>query len=258
MESLNHRQEYPFLGRTRLVLVLLYIFAQTAVWSFISICLFVFDSTGRLTHRLGARPWARVLLLGSRVRLRVRGTEHIVGRRDPLVLVSNHQSQYDILALLAGLPVDFKFVVKKELEAVPLWGYAMKKAGYLFIDRGDKGKAIELMKEAAEKIRSGSSVLFFAEGTRSGDGELMPFKRGAFILASMSGCDVAPVVVEGSREVLPKGSMRVRPGVITVTVLPPVSDPAIKKNSKRLMSEVRQRMLDHMAKTRLSKAGSSF
>ena len=86
-----------------------------------------------------------------------------------MVLVCNHQSLFDILALLSCLPVDFKFVVKKELGKVPLWGYAMKKAGYIFVDRGQGGQAGVLMRQAVEKIKGGSAVLFFAEGTRSAD-----------------------------------------------------------------------------------------
>ena len=164
----------------------------------------------------------------------------------PVVFVANHQSMFDILALLACLPLDFKFVVKKELMAVPLWGFAMKKAGYIFIDREDSRKNRELIRETVLKIQQGSSVLFFAEGTRSEDGRLAPFKRGAFFLASQSGRDVVPLVIQGSRLVLPKKSLRIRSGHISVTILPPVTDPALKKNSRRLMAEVRERMMVRM------------
>jgi 1-acyl-sn-glycerol-3-phosphate acyltransferase len=128
----------------------------------------------------------------------------------------------------------------------------MKKAGYIFIDREDSGQARELIREAAQKIRYGSSVLFFAEGTRSADGELAPFKRGAFVLASQSGCDVVPLVIEGSRQVLSKKSISIRPGHISITILSPVNDPTLKKNSRLLMAEVRKRMLDHLSQGTVS------
>lgn len=228
-------------GRVGMYGLLLFILVQTIVWSTISILLFLVDSTGSLTHRYGARPWSRVLLWASRVKVQAHGLEHLERTgQGPMVLVCNHQSLFDILALLAGLPVDFKFVVKKELGKVPLWGYAMKKAGYIFVDRGQSGQAGELMREAVEKIKKGSAVLFFAEGTRSADGELGQFKRGAFVLASLARADVAPVAIEGSAQVLPKKSWRIRPGRITVSVLPIISDPALKKNSRLLMDATHQ------------------
>ena len=214
----------------------LFIVVQTVIWSIISILWFLVDSTGSLTHRYGARPWSRVLLWASRVKVETHGLENLERPEGgPMVLVCNHQSLFDILALLSGLPLDFKFVVKKELGKVPLWGYAMKKAGYIFVDRGHSGQAGELMRTAVERIKKGSAVLFFAEGTRSDDGRLGEFKRGAFVLASQARADVAPVAIEGSAQVLPKKSWDIRPGRIKITVLPLISDPELKKNSRKLM-----------------------
>jgi 1-acyl-sn-glycerol-3-phosphate acyltransferase len=248
MESVIE-QHKPFLWRIRLVALLSFILAQTALWSVISILLFLVEPSGRLAHRYGARPWSRILLWASRVRVSLYRAENLFQTEESVVLVSNHQSLYDILALLGCLPIDFKFVVKKELMAVPLWGYAMRRAGYISIDREDSGQARKLIWEAARKIQQGSSVLFFAEGTRSEDGQLAPFKRGAFVLASQSGCDVVPLVIEGSRQVLPKRSIHITPGHISITVLSPVTEPTLKKNSRLLMAEVRKRMLDHLRKT---------
>ncbi|MCB2191341.1 MAG: 1-acyl-sn-glycerol-3-phosphate acyltransferase [Deltaproteobacteria bacterium] len=223
-------------GKLRMYGLHLFILVQTVIWSVISILWFLVDSTGSLTHRYGARPWSRVLLWASRVKVEAHGLENLRrGGKEPMVLVCNHQSLFDILALLASLPLDFKFVVKKELGKVPLWGYAMKKAGYIFVDRGQSGQAGALMRTAVERIKAGSAVLFFAEGTRSADGSLGEFKRGAFVLASQARADVAPVAIEGSSQVLPKKSWGIRPGKIKVTVLPLIKDPALKKNSRKLM-----------------------
>ena len=230
----------------RLTPLYFFILVQTILWSVISICLFWAEPSGRMAHKYGARPWARILLWGSRVKVSLHGVENFIRPTGPMVVVSNHQSMYDILALLAVLPVDYKFIVKKELRSVPLWGYAMEKAGYIFIDRADTGGALDMIRAAAQKIRSGDSVLFFAEGTRSEGAQPAPFKRGAFVLASKSGCDVVPLVIEGTSRVLPNKSLKIRPGRVSITVLPPVTDPALKKNSKRLMVEVRNRMLDHL------------
>ena len=232
-----------FFGNIQLAILSGFILLQTVFWSVVSILLFLADQSGRLTHKYGARPWSKILLWGSRVTVSLHGTRHLDPGNVPVVFVANHQSMFDILALLACLPLDFKFVVKKELMAVPLWGFAMKKAGYIFIDREDSRKNRELIRDTVLKIQQGSSVLFFAEGTRSEDGRLAPFKRGAFFLASQSGRDVVPLVIQGSRHILPKKSLRIRSGHISVTILPPVTDPALKKNSRRLMAEVRERMM---------------
>lgn len=238
--------QQAFFLNVRLAFLFCFILLQTVFWSVISILLFLADRSGRLTHNYGARPWSKVLLWASRVTVALHGIRHFDPQKVPVVFVANHQSMFDILALLSCLPVDFKFVVKKELMAVPLWGHAMKKAGYIFIDREDSSLARELIRETVMQIQQGSSVLFFAEGTRSEDGRLAPFKRGAFFLASQSGRDVVPIVIHGSRDVLPKKSLRIRPGHISVTILPPVTDPALKKNSRRLMDEVRERMMAFM------------
>jgi 1-acyl-sn-glycerol-3-phosphate acyltransferase len=236
----------PFFGRIRLAILLGFLLVQTVFWSAVSILLFLGDHSGRLTHRYGARPWSKILLWASRVTVSLHGIENLAPDNGSVVFVSNHQSMFDILALLACLPVDFKFVVKKELMAVPLWGYAMKKAGYIFIDREDTSHARELIRETVLKIQRGSSILFFAEGTRSEDGRLAPFKRGAFFLASQSGRDVVPLVIQGSRQVLPKKSLHIRSGHISIAILPPVTDSTLKKNSRRLMAEVRERMSVHL------------
>ncbi|MCF8034331.1 MAG: 1-acyl-sn-glycerol-3-phosphate acyltransferase [Desulfarculaceae bacterium] len=240
--------------RVWLTFVHIYVLLMTAIFSTWSIMLFLFDSSGRATHFYGAQPWARVLLWGCRVKAELEGMENLPSpdRTEPLVLVCNHTSMFDILALLARLPVDFKFVVKAELGKVPLWGYAMKKAGYIFVQRGSGGQAGVLMRQAVERIKGGSAVLFFAEGTRSADGRLGEFKRGAFVLASQAGADVLPIAIEGAASVLAPKSFQIHPGHITVRVLPVVDDPAVKKSSRKLMAEVHQVLSDSLEHERLA------
>jgi 1-acyl-sn-glycerol-3-phosphate acyltransferase len=132
--------------------------------------------------------------------------------------MANHQGAFDIFALLAYLPVDFKWVAREEIFRIPILGWAMAAAGYISIDRKGKKKAMESVERAVAKIRDGASVLVFPEGTRSPDGEIHPFKRGGFTLAVKAGVPIIPISIRGSRNVLPRSSLRVRPGRIEIIV----------------------------------------
>ncbi len=171
-------------------------------------------------HRVG-RFWSGLVLsaCGIRVKTRFLGPKNF---DRPVIFACNHASQMDILVLYRALPVPFRFLVKKELFKVPLLGFAMKKAGYIPIDRKNSRAAIKSIKRAAERLRKGASIVIFPEGTRSVDGRLQPFKEGGFMLAVKSGCQVVPVAIKGSHEVLPKGAFIARLGTIFVTVGRPI------------------------------------
>lgn len=163
-----------------------------------------------------ARPWAASILLASGVRVHVRGRERVP--RGPVLYVTNHQSHYDVLALVKALPGQYRIVAKKELFAIPVFGWALSLAGFIKIDRADRDKAIRSLDKAAVRMRRGHSVVMFAEGTRSEDGHLRPFKKGGFVLALSSGFPIVPVTISGSRAVLPKGARDVRAGEIDVVI----------------------------------------
>lgn len=171
-------------------------------------------------HRV-ARFWGNAVLFVSGVRVRVEGLENIP-RGIPVIFMSNHQGNYDIFTLLGRIPVQFRWIAKKEVFAIPLLGPAMRKAGYISIDRQDRVRAIGSMDEAAEKIRQGNSVMTFPEGTRSPDGVIRPFKKGSFYLAIQSGVPIVPVTIFGSREVMKKRKLNIHPGTITVVIDKPV------------------------------------
>ncbi len=192
----------------------------TAFWGTLSLLLSVFDSTGRSAH-FCMRTWARWCLWISGSKLEISGLE-LVREKKAYIVVSNHQGQIDILILSAILPFQFVWVSKKENFRIPFLGWHMKRAGYVSVDRQNKEQAIASMGVAAHRLREGKSIAFFPEGTRSRDGNLLPFKMGAFHLAMETGVTVLPVVIDGSVHVLPKGSMRIRPSVISVTILPPI------------------------------------
>jgi 1-acyl-sn-glycerol-3-phosphate acyltransferase len=177
---------------------------------------FPFDRNGNIVHHY-ARWWAKIQLLVSGVRVKVGGLEHL-DKETPYIYMSNHQGSYDIFALLSCLPVQFRWIAKKELFAIPILGWAMGAANYISIDRSGRRRALESIERAARKIKGGVSVVIFPEGTRSRDGSIQPFKRGGFTLALKSGVPIIPITINGSRDVMPRDSMRVRPGEIRVSV----------------------------------------
>lgn len=174
-----------------------------------------------LCERLG-RNWSRSILRVSGVRVRVEGSERLT-RDCPQILVSNHQSWFDVFALAGHLPIRYRFVAKEELGRIPIFGRAWKGCGHISIDRGDRSAAISSLERASERIREqGMTIILFAEGTRSPTGELLPFKKGAFVLAIQTQEPILPVAITGSRAVMPKGGWRVRPGEICVRIGDPI------------------------------------
>jgi 1-acyl-sn-glycerol-3-phosphate acyltransferase len=145
---------------------------------------------------------------------------------------------FDILALLGHLPVQFRWVAKKELFQIPIFGYSMARVGYVSIDRSNRQSAIQSLKEAAQRISQGVSVMVFPEGTRSSDGEIKSFKKGGFYLATDSGRPVVPVVIWGTRHVMPKGKLLIRPGTVVLSINRPIETTPYKKNRNALIEEV--------------------
>ncbi len=157
------------------------------------------------------RVWGRIVLGTYGVRIVVEGADGIPRDR-PMVVMSNHQSVFDILALLETLPVPFRFVAKKELLRVPFFGWALWASGQIVIDRQNRTRAVASLRRAAARVREGASVMIFPEGTRSVDGTLQPFKSGGFHLAIQAQVPVLPVTVSGSQFISEKGTARVRRG----------------------------------------------
>jgi 1-acyl-sn-glycerol-3-phosphate acyltransferase len=192
-----------------------------------------------------ARFWARVSLLLAGVRLTVEGHKHLPAVA--AVYMPNHQSNFDILALYAGLPVQFRWLAKEELFRIPLFGFAMRRTGYIPVDRSDHKKAIQSMAEAARRISEGASVIVFPEGTRSPDGALLPFKKGGFMFAIDAAAPIVPIAIRGSHEVMPKYSHWIRGGHIRVTIfpaMPTVGTTPVERDT--LMAAVRQPIAEAM------------
>jgi 1-acyl-sn-glycerol-3-phosphate acyltransferase len=195
---------------------------------------------GRWAYRV-ARVWVRVNLLVSGVRIR---SERQVAL-DPhatFVFMSNHQSHFDVLAVVAALPeFQLRWVAKKELTKVPIFGWALRHSDHIIIDRSDHALAMATLRAAVEKMRRGLCVIIFPEGTRGpGDGTLLPFKKGGFVLAMESGTPIVPIAVRGSRNVLGRHGWQIHGGEIDVRVDAPVPVAGLDRDD--LMQQVRERL----------------
>jgi len=144
---------------------------------------------------------------------------------EPYVFMSNHASHFDVLAVVAALPeFQLRWVAKKELADIPIFGWAMRRAGHVIIDRSNPEQALASLRAARTMMDAGISVMIFPEGTREEhDHELLPLKKGGFLLALETGVPIVPIAVRRSREVLPRGDWRIRSGTIEVVVGEPIS-----------------------------------
>lgn len=193
--------------------------------------------------------WGRAFVRLGGWKIRVEGMENL--RSGGAVLVANHQSVADIPMLLSAFPRPVRFIAKRELGEIPLFGKAMAAAGNLFIDRDDPRDAVRMLREAGARLRDGWLVVVFPEGTRSGDGSIGDFRPGAFHLARKSGAPVVPVYIDGGYRAIPKGGICVRPAELLVRVLPPLSPEEGAGGSKELMAAaVRARILAARANER--------
>ena len=187
------------------------------------------------------RWWGALALRVAGVRVRLHNVERMQTGA-PRIFVSNHVSWFDVWVLAAVLP-RYKFVGKAELFRIPIFGRAARTAGMIAIERENRKSAFESYRVAAERIRAGASVVVFPEGTRGRTYALRPFKKGPFVLAIASQSPIIPTIVYGAREVMPKGSFRVRSGVVHIHLLEPVSTAGYDYEHRgELMTKVWTRM----------------
>ncbi len=222
-----------------------------ALWVILAVILFgtaaiiasFLDSRGNWPH-IVARWWAKSILFVSRTKVRIQGLEHIDPNK-PYIFMPNHSSNFDIPVLLAHLPVQFRWLAKAELFRFPLFGYAMKRAGYISIDRSNRKSAFESLDQAAAAIRNGRSVMIFPEGTRSRDNRIQEFKKGGFVLAIKSGVPIVPVIIHGTWHIMAKTGITIRPGNVLLEILQPIDTTAYPLNQKdKLMDDLRRKMIE--------------
>ena len=194
----------------------------------------------RLMYRMGMGS-IRLGLRFAGIRVRVVGAENIPAGRS-CIFMSNHVSNLDPPVLLPVIPGMTSVFLKKELMKIPLLGVAMRMGKYVPVSRGhSREEAQKSVEAAADALRSGLHITVFPEGTRSPDGKLLPFKKGAFFLAAETGAPMVPVVIQGTQTMMRKGSLKIVPGEAVVRFLP-VIEPADYATREALMAAVRGAM----------------
>ncbi len=197
----------------------------TVVLGSISLVSTLFDRSGDFAHRC-ARGWSILILKTTGVTVQVNGLEHLAGLQS-CVLASNHQSIYDIPIAFASVPLQLRIVAKQSLGRIPFMGWHLYRAGHLLIDRRNPGP--DVVKKMARLVREGSSLIVFPEGTRSADGQLGRFKKGSFLVAIDAQLPVVPVTIAGSRHVMQKGRLMVRPGEVALTIHEPIATAGVPR-----------------------------
>lgn len=234
-----------FLHCLHTLVIVLWVIVSTIVIGSCIILFSFFSRNGNVLH-LMARLWANAILWLSRARVTVKGAEKLSRGRSYIYMV-NHQSNADIPVLLGRLPVQFRWLAKAELFKIPIFGKAMRGVGYISIDRSNRKSAFESLAKAASTIRNGTSVLIFPEGTRSRDGRLLPFKKGGFVLAVDSGVPIVPVIIRGTRNIIPKGHFMIRSAPITMEILDPVETSVYTRKTKdTLLEHIRTVLVEHL------------
>lgn len=222
----------------RTTYIALWVILSTLVLGILAIIISLFSRTGNIVHLI-ARIWGRGILLVSRIRVTVQGLAHIEPLRS-YIYMSNHQSNFDIPVLLAHLPVQFRWLAKAELFKIPIFGRAMRGAGYVSIDRFNRESAFKSINEAAAKMKDGVSVMIFPEGTRSLDGNIRPFKKGGFVMAVDTGVPIVPIILQGTRPIMDKSSLRINTGEVTLQIEKPIDTTGFtRENKDHLMELVR-------------------
>ncbi|NTW63349.1 MAG: 1-acyl-sn-glycerol-3-phosphate acyltransferase [Chlorobiaceae bacterium] len=199
----------------------------------LSLLINLFDRTGNSFHRIAAW-WGRFSAKLFGISIELIGSENYSTDQHYLV-ISNHAGMADIPLLLGTMKLNLRFVAKEELGKIPIFGWALKQAGYIMIRRGQNRDALKSLLSAAEALKNGHSIHIFPEGTRSETGELLPFKRGAFLVAQKGETPVLPVTIIGSHLITPKKSLRIHKGKIRIIVGKPIM-PADFKSVEELMN----------------------
>lgn len=179
--------------------------------------------------------WASTVLSATGVRTVAKGLEKLP--HEHFVLVVNHQSHFDSLVLLKHVRRHIRFIAKRELGNIPFFGAAMRRAGNVFVDRSGSGRDRQTMHEAVQAVRERVDIVFFAEGTRSPDGVLKPFKKGAAMLALEAQVPLVPAAVAGTFEILPKQRWAIRPSPAALVIGDPIPTKGLTMDAGETLTE---------------------
>jgi len=229
-------------------LKLLVISVVTVPAALLIILLGIFDPYGKHVHGI-TRLWTRLILKICGVAVKVNGLSQLDPKQQYVFMV-NHQSHIDIPVLVQSLPAfQLRWIAKRELLWVPFFGWAMWAAKHITVNRSDRFDASGSLKKAKQRMKAGISLVIFPEGTRSSDGNLLPFKRGGLLLAVKTQTPIVPVTISGSSAILPKGDWRIRGGQIEVTVGAPVFVENYRPGSLRVLSVHVQELIENNLQT---------
>ncbi len=214
----------------------LFILLSVPLLGTLAILVAAFERRKVLSHKI-AWLWCRLILFLAGVKLTVEGREHLTpGKR--YVFFANHQSQMDIPVLEEALRgFEIRFLAKRSLFRIPFFGWGIAALGYIPVEREDPREGLRSLLACAERIREGYSVVVFPEGTRSPDGRLQPFKMAGFLLPIKAGVPAVPVAILGTREILPKGRIWVRPGKVRVVIGDPIPTEGLTKRDREKLAE---------------------
>ena len=222
----------------RTTYIVLWVLLSTLFLGVAAILVSFFSRTGNLVHLI-ARIWGRGILFVSHIKVTTQGLANI----DPCqsyIYMSNHQSNFDIPVLLAHLPIQFRWLAKAELFKIPIFGRAMRGAGYVKIDRFNQESAFESLSEAASKMKNGVSVMIFPEGTRTQDGSIKSFKKGGFVMAVDSQTAIVPVILRGTWKIMDKSSLKINTGEVSLHIEKPIATTGYTRETKEdLIKKVR-------------------
>lgn len=178
------------------------------------------SKTGIAPYKIG-KAWAWLLAKTNGVKIEIIDM-HKLAKDKSYVFISNHLSHLDTVAIIKEIPHSIRFVAKKSLSKIPFFGWAARLARMIFIDRSDKNSAMKTINKAINELKNGISVLFFAEGTRSTNGKLGKFKKGAFFFSVKSKLPIVPITIINSNKLLPRGKLGIKKGIIKIVIGDPI------------------------------------
>lgn len=197
---------------------------------------------GRWWGYYPAHYWAKCFCWLAFVKVRVRGRENIT-QGQSYVFVANHQSAYDIFSIYGYLNHQFRWMMKKALERIPFVGYSCKVAGHIYVDNSTPSAVRHTMEKAEKQLSGGMSVVVFPEGSRTTDGHIHAFRRGAYMLALEFNLPVVPITVDGAYDVMPPQARLPRPGTIRLTIHRPITPGEGGHDPKALLEDSRNAII---------------
>jgi len=231
----------------RSVIAIIVVFVMTFICGILSVAGGFFNPYSRFTYFVG-QLWVRSILFISGTQIEIIGLEKIDMSRN-YVFVSNHQSHFDVPAVFKVIPATIRFLTKKELYKIPVFGWAIQAVGMIKIDRSNREQAKRSLNRALEIMNKGVSIVVFPEGTRSTDGILGPFKKGGFVIAIRGGIPIVPIAISGSRFILKKHTLSVKAGRIKLVFEEPIETKDFTLDRKNdLIEKVRkiiEQNIDH-------------